>query len=247
MTSRIPKASSVPAIAFLFLLACACFQAATAHAATPSVDEQLAAIRSNTGLDSVGDDGNGTPILGKIHRGHAVVVRFRMGDVWGRYVARLGASEMSKELHGYWQQLARAPGNTPVGSPLDRMLSDAIGYPIEIVAALDHGKAKASPLAIIAERAPFSATELKPLDAPRLGHLNFYGDAALAGKIADDAALVKRLKGMRSCSIRVEGNSVVFAFAGDEMQYSAMIRESGGYYGMLNGILDSLADIGEKL
>lgn len=40
---------------------------------------------------------------------------------------------------------------------------------------------------------------------------------------------------------------MVFAFAGDEMQYGAMIRESGGYYAMLNGILDSLADIGEKL
>lgn len=141
MIALIPKPHRVAAWFFLFLLAA--FQALPTHAGAPSVDEQLAAIRSNTGLESVGDDGNGTPILGKTHRGHPVVVRFRMGDVWGRYVARLGASELSKELHGFWGQLARAPGNTVVGSPLDRLLSDAIGYPIEIVAALDLGKVKA--------------------------------------------------------------------------------------------------------
>lgn len=217
-----------------------------AHAA-PSVEEQLAAIRSNTGLESVGDDGNGTPVLGKSHRGHPVVVRFRMGDVWGRYVARLAASELTRNLNGFWQQFARAPGNTSVGSPLDRLLSNAIGYPIEIVAALELGKEQAQQLALIAERAPFGAAGLRELDSPRLGHLVFYGDAALADRIAGDATLSKRLKGMRSCSVRVEGNSVVFAFAGDEKQYGAMIRESGGYYGMLNGILDSLADIAEKL
>ncbi len=58
---------------------------------------------------------------------------------------------------------------------------------------------------------------------------------------------MKRLKSLRGEYIRVDGDAVTLLWAGSETDYSGMISDHGGYYKMLNAMMDDLADIADAI
>jgi hypothetical protein len=56
-----------------------------------------------------------------------------------------------------------------------------------------------------------------------------------------------RLKKLRQEYIRLDKDAVVFLFAGNELEYSGLIRDHGDYYKMLNDLMDDLADIADMM
>ena len=67
------------------------------------------------------------------------------------------------------------------------------------------------------------------------------------GESAANEALMKRIKQMRCQYIRLDQAGVTFFFAGSETDYSGMINDMGGFNTMINGIMDSLADIADAV
>jgi len=111
------------------------------HVPTPK--EQMRHIEQATGLRPEPDSASPEPALTKIHNGYPVMVRFKMGNVWGRWATRVAAGELGREVGGI---LGFLTGQTKsgvggiTGSPFDRVLSQTIGQPLSMVAVLRHGK-----------------------------------------------------------------------------------------------------------
>ena len=70
-------------------------------------------------------------------------------------------------------------------------------------------------------------------------------DAPFAERFVANQNLVKRLKKLRGAYIRLDEVGVTLMWAGDEKSYSAMIRDHGDYWKMINSFLDNLADIAD--
>ncbi len=208
-------------------------------------------IERETGLAPVEVPETDGEYLGKEHRGYPVLYTGKAGDVWGRYVARLTVGEIGREVGGIMAFLTSSypTGGDIVGSPLDRLLSRAIGQPLSVTMILVHGRTDAPRLDIVGDWA-----ELKPEERlPRAGRVgigagNIYTeDAGFAGRILADRTLMKRLGHLRGTYIRVDDSAVTLFWAGHEKDFSHMINDHGGYYKMLNAFLDDLADIADAL
>jgi hypothetical protein len=138
---------------------------------------------------------------------------------------------------------------TITGSPFDRVLSQAIGQPLSIVAVLRHGKPGASRLDLYNESSriqpydPLPSVEWISMSAGTL----YSVDTLFARRILDNSRLIKILENLRSGYVRVDEYAVSFLFAGSENDYSGMIRNFGSYENMLNGILDGLAGIANEI
>ena len=136
-----------------------------------------------------------------------------------------------------------------VGSPLDRLLSEYLGQPITIAIVLAHNKANAPRLDILSDRAkvgPVDTLQRRDKIGANAGHI-YSDDANFASRIAGNATLIKRLKRLRYEYIRLDPDTVTFFFAGTELEYSALIRDHGDYFKMLNDLMDNLADIADAI
>ena len=228
------------------------FMAAIATAADSRQDKILAEFESKTGLKPVQVPDTGGAYLGKTHRGYSVLYTAKAGNVWGRYTARLTMGEIGREVGGL---LGFLTGQTSsgvggvTGSPMDRLLSNLIGQPLSVTIILKHDRPTAPRLDILS-----GYSKIKPEDPqPQRMKLNFKAghvyatDAAFAERVFGNEALIKRMKGLRTQYIRVDGDAVSFLWAGSETDYSGMIGDHGGYYQMINSILDDLADLADAI
>lgn len=217
----------------------------------PTPQEQYENLFAATGLKRLDMPNAEGMFLGKNHRGYEVLGRIEMGDVWGRYAARVAMSEAGRELGGVWGFLTGSYEHVSavVGSPLDRVLSEVIGQPLSMFFVLKHDKQSDARVDIYNM---FST--IKPYDPqPEIKYIGlntgtlYASDRSLADKILSDASLIQNLGYFRSMYIRVDSLAVTFAFAGSENDYSYMIREAGSYENLLRAILDSLAQLADKL
>lgn len=75
-----------------------------------------------------------------------------------------------------------------------------------------------------------------------------YGDDAdFVRRVTSNAALMNRLKTLRYEYVRLDEDAVTFFFAGTELDYSALIRDHGDYFTMLNDLMDNLADLADAI
>jgi hypothetical protein len=223
---------------------------ASAAGARDRQAEQLAAFAKETGLVPVEVAGTGGEYLGKTHRGYRVLFTAKAGDVWGRYAVRLAMGEIGREAGGMLAYLTGSEewGSGAAGSPLDRLLAEAIGQPLTVVMVLEHGRSGAR-----VDLYPRSAVLKPEVELPEVTKLGAgpgslrSADGALAERIAGDAELVRRLKKLRGAYLRVDERTVGIYWSGQETDYSAMIRDHGGYWKMVNAWLDDLADVADAL
>lgn len=213
--------------------------------------EMQAEFERKTGLKPIDIPGTQGFYMGKTHRGYNVVFTAKAGNVWGRYVARLTAAEIGREVGGFAAHVTGQRGRigeSVVGSPLDRLLSEYLGQPITIAIVLTHNKPHAPRLDVLSERA-----RMKPEDTlerrDKLGAAGYLytNDAALSQRVAANEALVKRLKNMRYQQVRLDRDTAAFFFSGTELEYSALIRAHGDYFKMLNDLMDNLADLADAI
>jgi hypothetical protein len=212
----------------------------------------LADFEKETGLKALQIPDTEGSWLGKAHRGYQVLYTAKAGNVWGRYAARLTMAETGKEVGGV---LGYLTGQRPsgvggvTGSPLDRLLSNVIGQPLSVTVILRHDKTGAARLDILSGCSVIEPEEKLPQRqklGPRAGSL-YAADADFAGRIAGNETLMKRLKNLRCQYIRLDDSAVSFFWAGSETDYSGMIGDHGGYYKMINAIMDDLADIADAI
>lgn len=213
--------------------------------------EQFAQFEKETGLAPLSVPHTDGDYLGKTHRGYEVLFTVKAGDVWGRYAARLAMGEIGREVGGVLAFLTRSMeyASGPTGSTLDRLLSKVIGQPLALTMVLTHGRTNAPHLDIY----PGYAVVKPDIELPVQGKIGSgagevrSGDVDLARRILADKKLVRRLKDLRGAYIRVDGVGVTLMWAGDEKEYSSMIRDHGGYWKMINAFLDDLADVADLL
>jgi len=222
-----------------------------AHQQQQARQAALADTAKKTGLSPVEVPGTGGEYLGKEHRGYKVLFTGKAGDVWGRYVARLTMGELGREAGGVFAFLTGSypTGGDAAGSPLDRLLAEAIGQPLSITMILAHGKPWAPRLDIVGDYANIEPGEKLP-EAARLGigaGTIHTANRGFADRILADRDLLDRLDDLRGAYIRVDSEAVSFFWAGQEKNYSHMINDHGGYYQMLNDLLDDLADIADAI
>jgi hypothetical protein len=212
--------------------------------------EQLQAFEKETGLTPIEVPGTGGEYLGKTHRGYKVLFTAKAGDVWGRYAARLAMGEIGREAGGMLAYLTGSQewGSGVAGSPLDRLLAEAIGQPLSVTMVLEHGRA-GSRLDLYPGYAILKPeTELPEVKKLGSGPGSLRSeDTALADRIAGNAELVSRLKKLRGAYLRVDERTVGLYWSGQETDYSAMIRGHGDYWKMINSWLDDLADVADAL
>jgi hypothetical protein len=223
--------------------------AAAAQALKP---EMLAQFEQKTGLKPVEIPGTAGTYMGTTHRGYPVIFTAKAGNVWGRYAARLTMAEIGREAGGFAAYVTGQTGSiadSVVGSPLERLLSDLLGQPLTLAIVLTHGKPGAPRLDVLSDR-----SQIRPDDPPqrrdKLGAAAGYvyaDDGEFASRVANNPALVKRLKSVRNEYIRSDGQTVSFFFAGTETEFSQMIRAHGDYFAMLNALMDDLADIADAI
>ena len=118
--------------------------------------EMLAEFDRKTGLKPVEIPETQGFYMGKTHRGYNVVFTAKAGNVWGRYAARLTMGEIGKEVGGFAAYLTGQRGRigeSVVGSPLDRLLSQYLGQPITLAIVLTHKKPNAPRLDVLSDRA----------------------------------------------------------------------------------------------
>ncbi len=181
-------------------------------------------------------------------RGFPVLFRAQMGDVWGRYAARMAVGEVGRELGRVGQFLS---GSYPsgvgsvVGSPLDRLLSQVIGQPLTFYLILKLENTETPRLDIVS-----GFSKIAPQDSlPKRGHIGFKAgeiysnDQRYAELILADASLVKRIAELRTQYIRIDEHTASFIFSGSEADWSAMLREQGGYPELILYIMEILADL----
>ncbi len=213
--------------------------------------EAVVKIGEETGLEPVEVPETGGEYLGKEHRGYRVLYTGKAGDVWGRYAARLTMGEIGREVGGVLAFLTGSypTGGDAAGSPLDRLLAEAIGQPLSITMILVHGDPDAPRLDIVGDY-----SNLRPDQTlPRAGRIGigagsiYTADAEFARRILDNRELVRRLGDLRGTYIRVDNEAVSLFWAGQEKDFSQMINDHGDYYLMLNAFLDDLADIADAI
>jgi hypothetical protein len=233
----------------LCIMALAPARAASAQSLKP---EMLAEFERKTGLEPVEIPGTQGFYMGKTHRGYAVLFTAKAGNVWGRYAARLTMGEIGREAGGFAAYLTGQRGHigeTVVGSPLDRLLSQYLGQPVTLAVVLMHRKQDAPRLDVLSERAkvaPEDTLQRRGKIGGNAGYL-YAEDADFAGRIERNAVLINRLKNVRDEYIRVDRDAVSFFFAGTELDYSSLIRNHGDYFKMLNDLMDDLADIADAI
>ncbi|HOO77176.1 MAG TPA: hypothetical protein PK636_05490 [bacterium] len=213
--------------------------------------DALVTIERDTGLKTTEVPGTEGSYLGKIHRGYRVLYTGKAGDVWGRYAARLTMGEIGREVGGVAAFLTGSYEYGPgaAGSPLDRLLAEAIGQPLSVTMILVHGKAGAPRLDILSDYANIEPDDPQPQVA-RIGWgagSLYSSDRAFADRVLADAPLIERLGDLRGAYIRVDGEAVSLFWAGQETDFSSMINDHGGYSEMLNAFLDDLADLADDI
>ena len=238
--------------AALYASAALSFLAAAPAHAQSAYEKALQQVTEKTGLKPITIPDTEGAYMGKIHRGYEVVYTAKAGDVWGRYVARLTMGELGREAGGVLAYLTgqrKHLGGNVVGGPLDELLSRQIGQPLSVTIMLKHGKPNAARLDVLSDYA-----KLGPADKlPRRDKVGFNAgyvyaeDVEFAKRIADNAALMKRMKNLRSQYIRLDPDAVTLFWAGSETDYSGMIRDHGDYYRMINDLMDDLADIADAI
>ena len=207
-------------------------------------------IEQDTGLKPVAVPNTKKQYLGKQHRGYQVLFYGEAGSVWGRYAARLAMGEIGREVGGIMSFLTgsyESGVGGVAGSPLDRLLAKAIGQPLSVFMILKHGNPNMQRLDVLSSYANIKPEDMLKKQA-KVGFCagNIYSDDdVFAGKISGNADLMKRMKKMRCQYIRADKDAVSFIWSGQENDYSAMICEFGDYVKMLNGIMDTLADIAD--
>lgn len=213
--------------------------------------EMLAEFERKTGLKPVEIPGTQGAYMGKTHRGYPVVFTAKAGNVWGRYAARLTMAEIGREAGGFAAYLTGQRGRigeSVVGSPLDRLLSEYLGQPITIAIVLAHNKPNAPRLDVLSDRARVKPDDtLQRRDKIGAAGYLYTDDAEFGQRIAGNDALMKRLKNLRYQHIRLDRDAVAFFFAGTELEYSALIRAHGDYFKMLNDLMDNLADLADAI
>jgi hypothetical protein len=222
----------------------------------PTPEQQLADLSATTGFhkyvppaDSPSVEGNW---LVKNEGGYEILFRPQMGDVWGRYAARMAIGEIGRELGHIGRFLSgstRSGVGTMVGSPLDRVLSAAIGQPLTFYLVLKHNKPSAPRVDILSSFSTVRPDDLQPQRESigfSAGSL-YTSDSEIASRIMADKALVEKLSNFRSQYIRVDEFAVSFIFAGSERDWSAEITERGGYPQLLNDITAALSGIANKI
>ena len=244
------RRAAVPGMAAL--AAGLAFMPVVATAGDSRQEKILAGFENKTGLKPVQIPDTEGAYLGKTHRGYAVLYTAKAGDVWGRYAARLTMGEIGREVGGLLGFLTghyRSGIGGVTGSPLDRMLSKLIGQPLSVTIILRHGKPDAPRLDILSGYSKIEPEETMPQRERvsfKAGHV-YAADAAFAERIAGNETLMKRMKDLRGQYVRVDNDAVSFLWAGTETDYSGMIMDHGGYYKMINSILDDLADIADAI
>ena len=212
----------------------------------------LAEFEQKTGLKPVEIPDTQGFYMGKTHRGYDVLFTAKAGNVWGRYAARLTLGEIGREAGGFAAYLTGQRGRigeSVVGSPVDRLLSQYLGQPVTLVMVLMHGKPGAPRLDVMSEHVKVAPEDKLPRRDKIGGNAGYlYADQADFGmRVAGNAALMKRLKNVRDEYIRLDRDAVSFFFAGTELDYSSLIRNHGDYYKMLNDLMDDLADIADAV
>jgi hypothetical protein len=212
----------------------------------------LKQIQKETGLAPIEIPNTEGAYLGKTHRGYEVIYTAKAGNVWGRYAARLTAGEIGREVGGVVGFLTgqrEAMSGTVVGSPFDRMLSKIIGQPMAVTVILKHDKSAAPRLDVVSKYSVLADDVELPEQAKvgfKAGAI-YSADAPFAARIAGNKALMTRMKKLRGQYIRLDPDAVTFLWSGSETDYSGMISDHGGYFKMLNAIMDDLADIAESV
>jgi hypothetical protein len=234
------------------VLVAACVFAAAAFAQSGSAYEKaMQQVAEKTGLKPITIPDTEGAYMGKSHRGYEVIYTAKAGNVWGRFVARLTMAELGRETGGVLAYMTgqRRHISNVVGSPLDELLSQQIGQPLSVTIMLKHGKPNAPRLDVISDYAKVGPADKLP-QRDKVGWTAGYlyaEDAEFAKKIADNAALMKRMKNLRTQYIRLDSDAVTLFFAGSENDYSGMMRDHGDYYRMINDLLDDLADIADAI
>lgn len=204
---------------------------------------QLEYLKKETGLREIpSPDGQGT-YLGKTHHGYEVLFTTQMGNVWGRWAARVGLGELLAFV-------SDGAYRTPVaGSQLDRLLSRVIGQPLTIIVIVKHKKPSASRLDIIT---PFSTVPSEdPLPKARHIGLNtgsiYSRNLEFVDRIASDKDLMGAISDLWSPYIRVDERAVTYIYAGPETDLSSMIRQHGSYPDYINSVMYIAASIADKI
>jgi len=214
--------------------------------------EMLAEFEQKTGLKPVEIPETQGFYMGKTHRGYSVLFTAKAGNVWGRYAARLTMGELGREAGGFAAYLTGQRGHigeSVVGSPLDRLLSQYLGQPVTLAIVLVHHKPNAPRLDVLSERAKVAPEDKLPRRGKIGGNAGYLyaEDADFGGRIEGNAVLMKRLKNVRDEYIRLDQDTVSFFFAGTEVDYGGLIRNHGDYFKMLNDLMDDLADIADAI
>ena len=234
------------------LLAMVALGSAVTGAAQAMKPEMLKEFDQKTGLKPVEIPETQGFYMGKMHRGYNLVFTAKAGNVWGRYAARLTMGEIGKEVGGFAAYLTGQRGRigeSVVGSPLDRLLSQYLGQPITLAIVLTHKKPNAPRLDVLSDRAkvgPEDKLQRREKIGGNAGYV-YADDGEMAMRVQGNAALMKRLKDLRNEYIRMDQDTVSFFFAGTEVEYSGLIRDHGDYYKMLNDLMDDLADIADAI
>ncbi len=213
--------------------------------------EAMAKFLAETGFQPEEIEGVDGPYYAKTHRGYKVLMKGKAGNVWGRYAARVAMGELSREAGGVIAHLGGGAeyGGSAAGSVFDRLLARVIGQPLNIAIILKHGKTSVPALDIVT----ISAIAKPAVKRTKTGKVGFgsggiYTDDPAFGKaITSNPVLMKKLKKLRTHYIRVDDLAVSFLWAGQETDYSDMIRDHKDYYSMINSIIDSLADIADLI
>ena len=214
----------------------------------PSIADPNAELMERTGLQQL--ESGDVPTFGKIHRGYPLKMRIAVGDVWRRYFARLAVAEASNGLPEAWRNLyfdRPGPGDI-AGSRADQALSQVLGYPLTLTVVVEH-EHEVNPVFIYGSRSVYKPLEPPPQQGKLPGtDLKIYSqEPAAAERILADSALVKRLSKLRAPSLAVTSYGASLMWAGDEPQYSAMIRDHKDYADMLNSIFDGLVGLLEAV
>ena len=214
--------------------------------------EMLAQFEQKTGLKPVEIPDTQGAYMGKTHRGYSLVFTAKAGNVWGRYAARLAMGEIGREVGGFAAYLTGQRGRigeSVVGSPLDRLLSQYLGQPLTLAMVLTHKKPGAPRVDVLSDHSkvgPEDKLQRRDKIGGNAGYV-YTDDADFAKRVQGNAALMKRLKDVRNEYIRLDQEAVSFFFAGTEVEYGGMIRDHGDYFKMLNDLMDDLADLADTI